>query len=68
MLLLYVYTAVVCKPLPPPKNGDVVFNPGTTFMSTATFSCDYGLRLVGSKVRKCQANGKWSGEQPVCKS
>ena len=60
--------AVDCGDLPAPKNGGVTFYPGTTLASTATFRCKKGFRLVGSEVRTCGVNGKWSGVQPVCKS
>jgi CUB/sushi domain-containing protein len=45
----------------------VYFYPGTTFTSRASFVCRRGFRLVGSQVRTCQADGSWSGVQPVCK-
>ncbi|XP_019850306.1 PREDICTED: sushi, von Willebrand factor type A, EGF and pentraxin domain-containing protein 1-like isoform X2 [Amphimedon queenslandica] len=57
---------VNCGEIPSPKNGRVTFYPGTTFQSTATFTCRRGFRLSGSRVRTCQANGSWSGRQPTC--
>jgi CUB/sushi domain-containing protein len=59
--------AIDCGSLFAPDNGNVFFFPGTTFMSTATFSCRRGFQLVGNKVRTCQADGSWTGIQPVCK-
>ena len=33
----------------------------------ATYTCDYGYKLVGESVRKCLYSGYWSGVAPVCK-
>jgi len=33
----------------------------------ASYSCIYGLELVGDDVRTCQANGQWSSEIPYCR-
>jgi CUB/sushi domain-containing protein len=60
-------SAVDCGSLSAPENGAVYFYPGTTFTSTASFVCRRGFRLVGSETRTCQADGSWSGVQPVCK-
>lgn len=75
-LVLYAYLspfAVVNCGAPPsltsPLNGDVEFM-DTIFLSTATYSCDTGYRLMGPIVRECQANGMWSGgtSPPFCQS
>ena len=58
---------VDCGSLANPKFGRVVLT-GTTFGSTATYSCQKGYELVGSSTRRCEANGRWSGVAPVCKS
>ena len=41
---------------------------GTTFRigSTVRFYCNSGYKLIGEAVRKCQKNGLWSGQQPIC--
>ncbi|XP_072517441.1 complement factor B-like isoform X2 [Salminus brasiliensis] len=31
-----------------------------------TYRCDNKLRLLGSKVRVCQDDGQWSGQEPEC--
>ncbi|XP_074621985.1 protein lev-9-like isoform X3 [Acropora palmata] len=31
------------------------------------FRCDLGYELFGSEERKCQQNGTWTGQQPVCR-
>ena len=34
---------------------------------TVSFSCQPGFLLYGSPTRKCESNGEWTDEQPVCK-
>ena len=35
--------------------------------STASYYCNEDHKLVGNKNRKCLKNGKWSGQEPICK-
>ena len=49
-----------------PDNGRVDFSAGTTFGSTATYECTRPFAVNGTESRLCQANGTWSGEDPVC--
>lgn len=48
-----------------PKNGRKV---GVTYSvnSKVYFGCEFGYELMGSEDRKCQPNGSWTGQQPVC--
>ena len=55
-----------CGNLPVPMNGFIIGNQ-TTYPNKLLFSCDDGFDLIGSRVRSCEADGKWSGEQPTCK-
>ena len=32
----------------------------------ALYTCDSGFTLIGNNRRVCQANGTWSGQEPVC--
>ncbi|XP_064386414.1 uncharacterized protein LOC135334960 isoform X1 [Halichondria panicea] len=60
---------VDCGPLNNTPNGLVSTSSGTTFMMTATYTCNTGYNIVGSESRTCGANGTsgvWSGEPPVC--
>ena len=59
------HTVVDCGPLANPKFGSVTLR-GTTFGSTATYSCIKGYFLVGVTTRNCQATGDWSGQAPIC--
>ena len=55
-----------CGVLLSPDNGAVSLT-GTTFMSTATYSCNAGHTLInGDEVRECQSDRIWSGIQPTC--
>ena len=38
----------------------------TIFESIAQYGCNEGLTLSGSQNRTCQADGTWSGADPVC--
>ncbi|XP_060560575.1 sushi, von Willebrand factor type A, EGF and pentraxin domain-containing protein 1-like [Ruditapes philippinarum] len=47
-------------------NGTINTSNGTTYGSTATYSCDEGLDIIGDVTRICDANGKWSKTKPDC--
>ncbi|KAJ7383495.1 hypothetical protein OS493_027659 [Desmophyllum pertusum] len=56
-----------CGPLPIPTNGSSSVEK-TTFPNKMTFSCDDGFIQSGSVIRKCQANGTWSGDATFCEA
>ena len=58
-------TVVSCGSLDDPINGRVTTT-GTTYQGTATYTCDTGYTRSGDQTRVCQANGDWSGSEPVC--
>ncbi len=59
-------SAVDCGPLTI-TNGAVDTSSGTTFMMTATYTCNTGYILTGgSMTRTCPANMMWSGSEPTC--
>ena len=60
------FIVVDCGPLTNPDNGQVVTSHGTTFGSTATYTCDTGYTLSGSQTRTCGADGVWTLFTPVC--
>ena len=62
---LLFFAAVDCGTLAAPQNGQVTLT-ATTFMSTATYSCNSGYNLSGSGTRTCQASGTWSDTAPTC--
>jgi len=47
-------------------NGSVYLSDGTTYMSTALYSCDIGLYIVGNSARTCTENGLWTPTEPFC--
>ena len=59
-------TAIDCGSLTDPASGLVDLTHGTTFVQTATYSCNTGYNLVGDSTRTCQATGEWSGSAPTC--
>ena len=63
--LLCLYIAVDCGSLSDPGNG-IVDASNTTFMNTATYTCNTGYNLASDTTRTCQANGTWSGTVPTC--
>ena len=57
--------AVQCDTLNNPTNGEVSAE-GNTFGSQANYSCSEGYVLNGISTRMCQADGQWSGSEPLC--
>ena len=55
---------ILCPNLLAPDTGSVVFN--NQVGEKAEYSCDKGQILVGEEQRICQANGEWSGNEPIC--
>ncbi|XP_015755011.1 PREDICTED: sushi, von Willebrand factor type A, EGF and pentraxin domain-containing protein 1-like isoform X2 [Acropora digitifera] len=56
-----------CGSLSVPLNGSITGNE-TTFPNEVSFSCDEGFVLSGSTVRRCEAEGSWSGNQTRCEA
>ena len=57
---------IVCQPLSPVENGDVVFSEGNNWQSVASYSCNTGYQLIGNEQRTCQLSGVWNGTEPMC--
>jgi beta-2-glycoprotein 1 len=57
-----------CHGLIQPQNGWIDVPPDLFFGSVATYGCISGFRLIGPRLRRCQADREWSGAQPMCKS
>jgi len=34
---------------------------------TCSFTCNTGYELIGSNIRICQKDGRWSGSEPICR-
>ena len=65
-VLFSLSPAVDCGALTNPDNGRVDTPQGTTLNQVATYSCNSGYELVGDTTRTCQADGIWSGSEPIC--
>jgi len=59
-------TVVDCGNAPDVGTSGSVVVTGTTYSSTATYTCKTGYSLTGTKMRTCQADGTWSGVPPAC--
>ena len=67
----YIFFSVVsCSAeLSDVTNGKPWLSNNLDFGSVINSACDEGYELTsGNLTRTCQANGKWSGSQPVCTS
>ena len=64
---LHSFTAIMCPSLLDPANGEVQAS-DRSFGRVATYSCNEGYALMGSNSRRCQADARWSGEEPECLS
>lgn len=56
-----------CDPLENPTNGEVDLS-GSTYQSTADYSCIVGYQLSGVALVTCEASGEWSDPPPQCDS
>ncbi len=61
-----IFIAVSCGGLPDPDNGAVDTSSGTTFMNTATYTCNEGYMLTGTMTRMCGSDMMWIGDAPTC--
>ncbi|KOB66896.1 Sushi, von Willebrand factor type A, EGF and pentraxin domain-containing protein 1, partial [Operophtera brumata] len=61
-----VVTQVQCPPPEAPRHGKAVYT-SCAYNSVVSYECKYGYRLVGDATRRCGADKKWSGAQPMCK-
>lgn len=57
--------AQTCGPPPTVTNG-YVHTTGETYLHNASYYCNVGLQLVGSKTLTCLSNGTWSLPVPMC--
>ena len=66
-IAIFLSTAIDCGPPGNPGPNGAVSVDMTTFGNMATYSCDPGYELrPDNSVRTCQADGTWSGMDPLC--
>ncbi len=66
LIACLLHIAVDCGVLTFPPNGAVDTSSGTTFMMTATYSCNTGYNIVEEATRTCGATALWTSEAPTC--
>lgn len=65
--LYFTNVGVDCQQPDKPENGQLHLTSGkTTYESEATFSCNVGHYLRGTKAARCEANRQWSSMSPLC--
>ena len=67
LFLIILRIVVDCGPLGNSVNGQVDMSSGTTFMSTATYTCNAGYKRIGAISRTCGSDGVWFPAAPTCK-
>jgi hypothetical protein len=67
------YLEITCPALVEPKHTTMLgvgcFTSNPPYQTYCTINCKTGYQeSSGSKIRTCNSNGMWSGEDLVCKS
>ena len=65
--MLVPLSVVNCTALEDPEHGTLTGD-SISFGSEVSYSCDNGYILTGDADRTCQADGSWTGSDPICNS
>ena len=66
---MFAFTAVTCAKLRPPLHGfevTTLSSNHTAYGAIKVFHCEPGYQVMGSIIRACIFNGKWSGVRTFC--
>ena len=70
MNIIYIHAGISCQTVTNTSNPDVSnvrVNVSSYYVDgVATYYCMPRYELIGSSIRTCETNGKWSGNQPSC--
>ena len=67
LINVYPFLLVVNCGAPPAIPNGQIHGSDFSYNAKVTFSCNAAnFKLSGSQERTCQADGTWSGTQPVC--
>jgi hypothetical protein len=66
--IVFLNQGISCPFLTPPEHGRITYSNANKFGTRATYECDTGFVLEGSKYRHCQGDMWWgpSDTVPYC--
>jgi len=57
---------ITCPAVSAPAHGQLSLQGDRILGNVLTVTCSAGFKLVGTSMRTCQADGKWSGNEAQC--
>ena len=64
--VILIISIALCPDLSDPANGMVSMT-GNSAGNAATYTCDAGYELIGSKTVTCMDDGTWNDGPPMCR-
>ena len=65
-LLFFQIKGILCEPLQLAPNLKMNTSCSRLPEDSCEFACERGYDLIGSSMRRCNTDGKWTGTQPRC--